>query len=81
MQWKSVIGRKKSKHSTSAEILSSREKEIMQLIRQGKRSKEIAEKLTLSINTVNRHRQNIFQKLNVNNALEACRVVEAIELL
>lgn len=63
------------------EILSSREKEIMQLIRQGKRSKEIAEKLTLSINTVNRHRQNIFQKLNVSNALEACRVVEAIELL
>ncbi|OKS84817.1 response regulator transcription factor [Mucilaginibacter polytrichastri] len=63
------------------EILSSREKEIMQLIRQGKRSKEIAEKLTLSINTVNRHRQNIFQKLNVSNAIEACRVVEAIELL
>jgi len=39
----------------------------MQLIRQGKRSKEIAEKLTLSVNTVNRHRQNIFQKLNVSN--------------
>lgn len=63
------------------EILSSREKEIMQSIRQGKRSKEIAEKLTLSINTVNRHRQNIFQKLNVSNALEACRVMEVIGLL
>lgn len=63
------------------EILSIREKEIIQLIRQGKRSKEIAEKLTLSINTVNRHRQNIFQKLNVSNACEACRAVEAIEPL
>ncbi|AMR33665.1 hypothetical protein A0256_20640 [Mucilaginibacter sp. PAMC 26640] len=64
----------------SPEILSCREIEIMQLIRQGKRSKEIAETLTLSINTVNRHRQNIFYKLNVTNALEACRVMETVGL-
>lgn len=59
-----------------AEILSPREKEVLQLIKHGRRSKEIADKLSLSINTVNRHRQNIFQKLNVTNALEACRIAE-----
>lgn len=64
-----------------ADILSSREKEILQLIKHGRRSKEIADKLSLSINTVNRHRQNIFQKLNVTNVMEACRVAETTGLL
>ncbi|MGX5688321.1 response regulator transcription factor [Arcticibacter tournemirensis] len=63
------------------EMLSAREKEILQLIKLGRRSKEIAEKLSLSIHTVNRHRQNIFQKLNVTNALEACRVADGMGLL
>ena len=40
-------------------ILSEREKEILELIRKGMRSKEIASELHISINTVNRHRQNI----------------------
>lgn len=63
------------------EILSSREKAVLQLIRHGHRSKEIADSLSLSIHTVNRHRQNIFQKLNVTNVMEACRVAEAIGLV
>jgi len=63
-----------------SELLSLREKEVIQLIKLGKRSKEIADKLSLSVHTVNRHRQNIFQKLNVSNAMEACRVMEAIGL-
>lgn len=57
-------------------LLSLREKEVLQLIKYGRRSKEIADKLSLSINTVNRHRQNIFRKLNVTNAMEACKVAE-----
>lgn len=63
------------------EFLSPREKEIIQLIKYGHRSKEIAGKLSLSIHTVNRHRQNIFQKLNVSNAMEACRMAEATGLV
>lgn len=62
------------------DILSLREKEILQLIKHGRRSKEIADKLGLSTNTVNRHRQNIFQKLNVTNAMEACRIAETTGL-
>ncbi|PWS31974.1 response regulator transcription factor [Pedobacter paludis] len=68
-------------HHEFSQILSLREKEILQLIKHGRRSKEIADKLGLSINTVNRHRQNIFQKLNVTNAMEACRVAEGTGLL
>ncbi|TFD92820.1 hypothetical protein E2605_18450 [Dysgonomonas capnocytophagoides] len=51
--------------------LTSREKEILGLIQQGFLSKEIADKLSISINTVNIHRQNILHKMNVDNSLEA----------
>jgi DNA-binding CsgD family transcriptional regulator len=62
-------------------ILSEREKEVLQLIGYGLKGKEISGRLDISINTVNRHRQNIFQKLNATNAIEACRIAEAAGLL
>ncbi len=63
-----------------AQLLSLREKEILKLMKFGYRSKEIAEKLSLSVHTVNRHRQNIFQKLNVTNVMEACRIADGAGL-
>ncbi|MDF2932422.1 MAG: DNA-binding response regulator [Chryseobacterium sp.] len=62
-------------HQTEAgnsSFLSMREKEILKMIQAGKRSKEIAELLFISINTVNRHRQNILEKMRVGNTTEAC---------
>jgi DNA-binding CsgD family transcriptional regulator len=53
--------------------LTSREKEILQLIARGLISKEIADKLYISVNTVNTHRQRIIEKLNVSNTYEAIR--------
>lgn len=64
-----------------ATILSMREKEILLLIKEGFLSKEISVKLGISINTVNRHRQNILQKLSVDNSLEAIRTAEIMKLL
>jgi DNA-binding NarL/FixJ family response regulator len=48
-------------------ILSSREKEIIQLIAQEYTTEEIAEKLIISKHTIEAHRKNIFMKLNVKN--------------
>ncbi|MCP2025198.1 DNA-binding CsgD family transcriptional regulator [Flavobacterium sp. HSC-32F16] len=62
-------------------LLTSREKEVLRLIGKGVISKEIATKLNISLNTVNRHRQNILEKLNVNNSIEAVRTAEALNLL
>lgn len=62
-------------------ILSQRELEILKLIEQGKLSKEIASLLSISINTVNRHRQSILAKLNVAHAIEACKIARAMGLL
>lgn len=62
-------------------LLSVREKEVLSLIRDGKLSKEIASALGISINTVNRHRQNILQKLSVGNSQEAIIAATAMRLL
>jgi DNA-binding CsgD family transcriptional regulator len=57
----------------STSTLTNREKEILGLIARGLISKEIADKLYISVNTVNTHRQRIIEKLNVSNTYEAIR--------
>lgn len=66
---------------SSNTIISAREREILQLIDNGLMSKEIADKLSISINTVNRHRQNILEKLNAGNSIEACRMAKKLKLI
>lgn len=58
--------------------ISVREKEILNCIKRGMISKDIAKKLGLSINTINRHRQNILQKLRVRNSHEAVRIFNTV---
>lgn len=52
------------------EILTTREKEILKLIAEGKASKEIAELLFISIYTVNNHRANIIKKLKMKKTAD-----------
>ncbi len=47
--------------------LTSREIQIIQLIAQGMTNREIAEELSLSVNTANTHRKNILRKLEIKN--------------
>ncbi len=63
------------------QILTDREKEILSLIKDGKLSKEIADILQISIHTVNRHRQNILEKLSVGNSVEAVMAASMMKLL
>lgn len=68
-------------YSNCTYLLTQREKEILVLISRGQISKEIASELNISINTVNRHRQNILEKLQVSNSIEAVRTAGALNLL
>ncbi|MDO5714923.1 MAG: response regulator transcription factor [Tissierellia bacterium] len=54
------------------EYLTPREVEILNLLCQGIKKKDIGKKCFLSERTVYNHIQNIYDKLEVNNALEAC---------
>lgn len=63
----------------NSNFLSIREKEILKMIQNGKTSKEIAGELFISINTVNRHRQNILEKMRVSNTTEACTLASKLK--
>ncbi len=52
------------------EVLTTREKEILKLLAEGKSSQEIAALLFISIYTVNNHRANIIKKLKMNKTAD-----------
>ena len=54
-------------------VLTSREEEVVKLIAEGRSSKEIAALLVISIKTVERHRANILQKLEMRDRTELTR--------
>lgn len=61
--------------------LTKREKEILSLIKDGYLSKEISEKLSISLHTVNTHRQRILEKMNADNSLEAVKYASRLGLV
>jgi two-component system response regulator NreC len=54
----------------SYDLLTSREREILQLLAEGKTNKEVAADLNISLYTVEAHRSHIFQKLDLHNSAE-----------
>lgn len=62
-------------------ILSERELEILRLIDKGFLSKEISQKLSITENTVNTHRQNILKKLKVGTSIEAINFARNLGIL
>jgi len=55
------------KNKTSVPKLTAREHEILQLIAEGLASKQVAAELGISIKTVEKHRQNLMEKLNIHD--------------
>src|SRR5579864_4174056 len=64
------IGGSSSGKSRERSPLSQREREIVQLVAQGYKNKEMAEKMFISEQTVKNHLHNIFDKLGVSDRLE-----------
>lgn len=56
--------------SDSFELLTNREKEILQLLAEGKSNKDVANLLDVGLSTVESHRTNLMQKLNLHNTAE-----------
>lgn len=54
----------------SHDLLTDREKEILQLLAEGKSNKDVANLLNVSVYTVETHRTNLMQKLNLHNTAE-----------
>jgi two-component system, NarL family, response regulator NreC len=60
-------GGKVLKPLSAWETLTQREREVLKLIGEGYKSKEIAEYLCISVKTVDKHRANLMQKLDLHN--------------
>jgi len=56
--------------SDSYELLTDREKEVLHLLAEGRSNKEAATLLDLGVSTVETHRANLMQKLNLHNTAE-----------
>ncbi len=67
-------GRAKQTQAKTLSSLTEREREVMQLLAEGKTDAEIAEALRLSVSTVNTHVHHILTKLNIKNRVEAVTV-------
>jgi DNA-binding NarL/FixJ family response regulator len=65
------VRRIKDKHvEDSYDLLTPREREVLQLIAEGRTNKEVANVLHVSVYTVDAHRGNILQKLNLHGVPE-----------
>lgn len=60
-------------HNATAEILTSREREVIQLLAEGKTSKEVAVTLNLSVKTAETHRTNLMRKLDLHSIADLTR--------
>ena len=56
--------------SDSYDLLTDREREILQLLAEGRSNKEVAALLDVGLSTVETHRANLMQKLNLHNTAE-----------
>jgi two-component system response regulator NreC len=54
----------------SYELLTPREREILQMLGEGNSNKEVARKLNLSLHTIETHRGNLLEKLNLHSTAE-----------
>ena len=54
----------------SYELLTDREKEVLQLLAEGRANKEVATLLNVGVSTVETHRANLMQKLNLHSTAE-----------
>jgi DNA-binding NarL/FixJ family response regulator len=65
-----ISGAEATSDKPSWEILTRREREVIKLIAEGKRTKEIATYLSLSPKTIEKHRTNLMRKLDLHNVSE-----------
>ncbi len=57
----------------SGDVLTPRERQVVQLVAEGCSSKEVAQRLEISVKTVDTHRSNLMRKLRLHSATQLVR--------
>jgi DNA-binding CsgD family transcriptional regulator/PAS domain-containing protein len=69
------------KTTDSIQSLTPRQVQILEMVKDGLLSKEISDRLSISVHTVNTHRQRILAKLSADNSIEAIRYAAGLGLV
>lgn len=77
----SVVNAALAKDSTKVDPLTQRERQVLQLIAEGKSNKEVAQHLTMSVKTVESHRSNLMKKLDLHETAGLVRHAIRIGLI
>jgi RNA polymerase sigma factor (sigma-70 family) len=64
--------------NSSIHIITSREKEVLQLLSIGLSYEKIAQRMNVSHETIKKHLKNIYRKLKVTNKIEALQKVKLL---
>jgi DNA-binding NarL/FixJ family response regulator len=70
---KKGLGSEKPAEPTSRDRLTTREREVVQLLAEGKGNKEVASSLQVSVKTIETHRANLMRKLKLHSVTELVR--------
>ena len=70
-----------SKIAQALQVLTPREIEILRLVAEGQTNQEIADRLTLSIKTVQTHRANVMEKLDLRDITQLVRFAVRYSLI
>lgn len=76
-----MIGNMALQGEASHKKLSDREMEVLELVSEGRTTKEIADQLFVSARTVDTHRVNMMKKLNVQNTAELIKKAAHLKLI
>jgi len=66
-------GHEETEQNSAGDVLTSREREVIQLLAEGKTSKEVAVALNLSVKTAETHRTNLMRKLGLHSVADLTR--------
>ncbi len=64
---KDYVPQVSTEHTSAFSVLSAREREVLQLLAEGKTTKDIASELFLSVKTIETYRQRIMDRLDIHN--------------
>lgn len=76
-----AVNPEKSAEEPEISLLTMREREVLRLTAEGKIAKEVAQVLGISLHTVNRHRANLMEKLDLHSKADLVRLAVRLKLI
>lgn len=81
LSFDAAVALRKNSSESNVPVVTRREKEVLELIAEGMTNVEIAQKLFISVTTVDTHRKNLLAKLEAKNTASLVRIATQLKLV